>query len=128
MAAFRPIYVPGVAKNILNDASAEYFHRVRGEKIGMGLHEYEEKYGGYAAYEKMEPHLKEITALLGEDRSGPFFGGKEVAYVDFLWAGVLIFVEKVGQGVFEEVMGRSGGEEVHRGLLEAVKEWTRRDD
>lgn len=128
MSAFYPIYGPGVAKNILNPESERYFRRVRGERVGMSLDEFEEKHGGLMAYEGMEPHLREITALLGEDETGPFFGGKEVTYADFVWAGVLIFTTKVGEGVFEKVMKRSGNEEVHRGLLEAVKAWVEKDD
>ncbi|KAK0641409.1 hypothetical protein B0T16DRAFT_419794 [Cercophora newfieldiana] len=128
MAAFRGIYVPGVAKNVLGEASLEYFHRTREQSIGMSLDEFEQKHGGRVAYAGMEPHLKDITALLKEDESGLFFAGREVTYADFIWAGVLIFMKKVGEGVFEEAMGRSGNPEVHRGLLEAVKVWTERDD
>ncbi|KAK0627322.1 hypothetical protein B0T14DRAFT_424770 [Immersiella caudata] len=128
MDSFRAIYLPAVARNLLSETSAEYFRRNRSDSVGMSLEELEGTRGGERAYGEMEVHLRGVTALLGEDESGPFFGGTEVAYVDFVWVGLLVFVKKLGDGVFEEVMRRSGKEEVHGRLLDAFGKWTERED
>jgi hypothetical protein len=63
----------------------------------------------------MEPHLKKIAALLGEDESGPFFGESEIVYVDLVLGGTVGFYKEGWGEVLEEVMRLSGREEVCTG-------------
>ena len=128
MIAFRGIYVPGVANRLLGEGSLDFFHRTRERDIGMTLAEFEEKEGGEGAYEAMEQHLKQVTALLAEDGGGPFFEGKDVSQIDFVWIGILLFIQRMGEDVFDKVLRRSGDAKKHLDLLEAAKSWYEKDD
>ncbi|KAK1753214.1 putative glutathione S-transferase [Echria macrotheca] len=129
MGHFRGVYAPRVASRILGEGSLEYFRRTRAVDFEMdSLEEVERKLGGDVAYDGMEASLREVTALLGRNKEGPFFEGDKVAHADFVWAGILLFMKRLGDDVFEEVMRRSGDEGVHLALLEAVKPWTQQVD
>lgn len=80
------------------------------------------------AYNAAKPYLEEVTTMLKEDGSGPYFLGKEVSYADFVWAGLLIFMRRIGDDVYENVLKATGDRKVHEELLEGVKEWSARSD
>ncbi|KAK5655546.1 hypothetical protein OQA88_5477 [Cercophora sp. LCS_1] len=129
MSPLFAVYAPTVMFRLLDDASVPYFRRTREEDVGMTMEEYQATQGGEFAYKGMEKGLREITALLSEN-GGPFFGGEEVAHADFVWVGILVFLERLGEDVFGEIKARCGGWEVHEKLLGAVREreWLGRDD
>ncbi|KAK4234981.1 hypothetical protein C8A03DRAFT_37196 [Achaetomium macrosporum] len=122
----RPIVLDRVPKRILNDASIPYWIRTRSEMVGMPLEQFCAQHSHEECLAKAEPAIKEVTALL-EENGGPFFLGKEVSYVDFVWAGNLFFWKRNGEDVFEELLKRSGNAEAHRKLLEGVAPWAKRD-
>ena len=129
MPTFAPIYLPRIPRNVLNEASIPYWRRTREGWINTTLEEYEATKGGAVCFDKMEPLLREVTALLEETKAeGPFFLGGEVSYADFVWGGYLIFCQRMGEGAYEEVLRRSGNAEAHERLLEGIKPWTERKD
>ena len=112
-------------KALLNEASLPYWMETREGWFGP-LDELEK--GRDQAYEAMAPILKEVSAMLEEDASGPFFLGKEVSYADFVWGGYLIFCQRLGEDVIEGVLERSGNAKVHKEFLEGLAPWTARGD
>ncbi|KAM0346331.1 hypothetical protein ACHAPU_005762 [Fusarium lateritium] len=126
MTQMTPIYVPGVAKNIIGDKSVDFFLATREEDVGMPLYEYGDK-NSPGAYERAAPFAKEITELLKENASGPFLLGDSVSYADFIWAGILLFFQCLGDKEFQEVLKATGDAEVHEKFLDALKPWTQRN-
>ena len=92
----------------------------------MRLIDFEEKKSP-KAWENAKPLLKEITDLLNETE-GPFFMGDQVSYADFSWAGYLLFLERLGDGLLEKLMETSGDKRAHERLLQGVSPWSSRDD
>ena len=129
MGPIQPIYFTVIPKRILNKASHEYWYRTRETSAGMPLDQFVREKGGDVAWDASEPHIREVTAMLKENSEGPFFEGKTVTYADFYWAGLLIFLQRMGEDdVFGELLKRSGDEKVHRDLLKACEPWTKRND
>jgi len=124
MDALEAIFLPRVAKEILNPASQEYFRTTREAEVGMSLEDLETQRGGEVAYTALTEPLGRITEQLGEDVSGPFFEGKDLAQVDLIWVGILLFIKRLGEDVFEEVLRRCAHPERHLGLLKAVEALT----
>jgi glutathione S-transferase len=122
------VYIPLVPVKILNPASVPYFVETRSKEEGMSLEQFAKEHGGPKAWEKAEPWMREATALLKEDPTGPFFMGKTVSYADFIWASMLIFLPRLGDDVFEAFLKASGDGEVHLAFLEGLKLWSVRDD
>lgn len=94
----------------------------------MPLDKLWEEKGGEKAWEELEKSgdLQEVVGWLKENGDGPFFLGKEVSYADFVWAGFLIFMKRIGDEYgYGQILKRSGGDgEVHERLLDALKQWT----
>lgn len=128
MPALAGLYIPLVPKRILNNASLDHWYEKREAKHGMSLDELAKTKGGDVAYNAAKPYLEEITALLKEDSSGPYFMGEEVSYSDFIWGGFLHFFTKIGKEEFSRVLEVAGDRDVHLKLMDALKEWTARDD
>ncbi|KAK4040970.1 hypothetical protein C8A01DRAFT_35026 [Parachaetomium inaequale] len=130
MIALKPIYIVRVPKVILNEASVPFWNETRAAAQGVtSLEEYERANVDLGPrWEEAEPALREVTDLLGEapPGKGPFFLGNVVSYADFVWAGFLIFMGRLGEDVLEEVLVRSGGGERHRALLEGLGPWVKR--
>ncbi|CAG7565961.1 unnamed protein product [Fusarium equiseti] len=127
MTQMTPIYVPGVAKNILGDKSVDFFLATRQEDVGMPLFEYGEK-NSPGALDRAEPFAREITELLKENSSGPYFLGDRVSYTDFIWGGILLFFQCLGDKEFQEVLEKTGDADVHTKFLEGLSAWTKRND
>lgn len=128
MPPLTAIYKPKVCKLVLNEPSAAYFRRTREVDEGMTLEQLEEQKGGAKAWEAAKSGFHKITDLLKENSEGPFFEGKTVGFVDFIWAGTLIFFSRFGDDVFADLLEASGDGDVHLKFLEAVKPWSERDD
>ncbi|KAL7924847.1 hypothetical protein ACQKWADRAFT_286149 [Trichoderma austrokoningii] len=127
MGKLQPVYVPGVAAQLLGEESLEYFHATRQEDVGMPLEEFG-KQQSPGAFERCEPFAREITALLNESPSGPYFMGDTVSYTDFMWAGILLFFKRLGAEVYQEVLRATGDAEAHTRFLDALSPWTARED
>ncbi|KAL3961051.1 hypothetical protein ACCO45_006168 [Purpureocillium lilacinum] len=102
MKALLPIFYANVPRRLLEPASLEYWYRVRGEKVGMPIDEFEAKHGGEAAYAAAEQPLRDVTAMYKENGGeGPFLQGAKVCYADFVWIAFLEFARRIGEDVYE---------------------------
>ncbi|KAL7620776.1 hypothetical protein AAE478_009774 [Parahypoxylon ruwenzoriense] len=128
MGALPAVYAPGVFFNVLNEASIPYFRSTREKAFGKTLEKLAEEDGGEASWNAARPYLEKVTALLKENGDGPFFEGKTVGYADFVWAGFLIFMRRIDEDVFQNVLKYSGDSDAHLKLLEGVRPWSERDD
>ena len=80
--------------------------------------------GGKQSWDAAKPALEEVAGLLkGEE--GPFFGGREPCYTDFIWVGFVYFVRRASESEWERMMEV---DEVLRKQYEACKPWLERDD
>lgn len=127
MGALRPIFVPGVAQRLLGDGSVDFFLATREKDVGMPLYDYG-KQQSPGAFDRAEPFAREMTALLNETSSGPYFLGDTISYTDFIWAGILLFFKCLGEEEYQEVLKRSGDPETHTKFLDALSPWTGRND
>ena len=124
-----PIYFPLVPERVLNEASVEYFTTTRAAKAGVGsLDELARERGGEKAWKAVEPHARKISDLLRENPQGPFFLGDTPSFTDFVWAGLLVFLARIGDDVFQRALEATGDRDLHLKLLDAVKPWSERDD
>lgn len=122
------VYIPMVPKRLLNEASHEHWYRTREKRVGMPLDQLQREKGGPDAWLNAKPFLNQVTDLLKEDTSGPYFMGNTVSYADFVWAGFLIFAQRIGLDVFEELLSTVSDRQVHVKLLLALDEWSERND
>lgn len=123
----RPHFVPKVTKNLLREASLEYFISTREAAVGMTLDEFGKTEKDFS---KAEPHLKEVTGWLQENTDGPYFMGSTVSYTDFVWGGLLLFVRRVDPTgkELEGLLQATGDAAVHKALLDALEPLSKRDD
>ncbi|CVK96137.1 related to glutathione-S-transferases [Fusarium mangiferae] len=126
MTEMVPVYVPGVAKNIIGEKSIDFFLETRLQDVGMPLYEYGEK-NSPGAFDRAEPFAREITALLNENASGPFLLGDVVSYADFIWAGILLFFQCLGEEEYREVLRITGDGDVHIKFLDGLRPWTEKN-
>lgn len=131
LAPLRGVMMPKIPRNLLNPESVEYFERTRAERFGCSLAEFERTKGGEGAWMEAEPKIKAVGDLLkkkqqegGKGKGGPFFMGETVSYADLIVVGALRFFVKMGEGVYERVVGiePSLGK-----LYEASAPWLERD-
>ncbi|KAL7939379.1 hypothetical protein V8C35DRAFT_286474 [Trichoderma chlorosporum] len=124
-----PILMCKISQVILTEKSYDYWVGQYTREFGMTLDEYERQFGGEKAWAAAQPALSELTAILKEGQAdGPFFMGKDVSYADFVWAGGLIFVKRTDEGVFQELLNRTGDRAAHERLFEACAPWLKRND
>lgn len=122
------VYIPLVPERLLNEASLPHWYKTREARFGMPLDELARTKGGDVAYSAAKPHLEEVTAMLKADPSGPYFMGQTVSYADFVWAGFLIFMKRIGDDVFGKIFETTGDGSVHTKLLTGVEKWSARND
>ncbi|KAI9932540.1 hypothetical protein ASPWEDRAFT_33439 [Aspergillus wentii DTO 134E9] len=122
MMGLVPLLLPQVPKRLLNDASHEHWYTTREKMVGMSLDQLEQVADAKKAWEEAGSAVAEITALLKENE-GPFFLGSTASYADFVWVGMLLFAQKLGEEYIKETLERSGDRQVHLDLLAAVKPW-----
>ncbi|KAI1636355.1 putative glutathione S-transferase [Biscogniauxia mediterranea] len=123
-----PIFAARTPKLILDEPSIPYWYETREKSLGAHPDKLEQEKGGDRAISAATPHLQAVTALLKEKSDGPFFLGATPSYADFVWAGFLIFMSKLGDDTKEAVFKATGDAAAQEKLLEAVKPWSARDD
>ncbi|RMD40240.1 hypothetical protein DV735_g4892, partial [Chaetothyriales sp. CBS 134920] len=106
--AFAGIFMPLTPERLLSEPAKAYWHKTREEWVGMPLSQFAAERGGQRAWDALQPHLQEATALLKADQSGPFFLGTEVSYADFVWAAFLIWLQRLGQDVWDKALETAG--------------------
>lgn len=124
------VYINKVPTRLLNDASLDHWYKTRVQRVGgVPLDRSEKEKGGQSAWDNAKPLVDEITNILKEKKGGPYFLGDEVSYADFVWAGFLMFLQRLGTYVWEKMMETMGTDaEMHVGLLNALEPWRLRDD
>lgn len=127
--ALRPVYMPRVPGALLSGPSTAYWHETRPGIVGApSLEQYAAEHPAEEAWAAAGPVLRQVTAWLAEDPSGPFFMGREVSYADFVWGAFLLFCRRLGGDVWESLLREVGDAGVHLRLLEGIEPWTKRDD
>lgn len=128
MTKLMAVLLSGPPRYILNERSIQYWHETRSEWIGKPIDEWEREQlaAGGPDWAGVEPILREVTDLLTKDSSGPFFLGAEASYADFIWAGLLIFYDRLH--ILEEFLRKTGNPDAHRALLKGLEPWTERSD
>lgn len=128
MPAMHPNLLYKFSQVVLSEKGYDYWVGIYTKKFGMPLDEYERQLGGEKAWIEALPALLEITSLLKERQTeGPFFLGKDISYADIIWMGALIFLKRVDETVFQELLDRTEGRDVHERFFEACEPWTKRD-
>ncbi|KAL7945042.1 hypothetical protein V8C42DRAFT_324397 [Trichoderma barbatum] len=123
-----PLLMYKISQVILTEKSYDYWVGQYTREYGMTLDEYERQFGGEKAWAEAQPAMSELTALLEEGQAGgPFFLGKDASYADFTWVGGLIFVKRTDEGVFQELLNRTGARDAHQRLLDACEPWLKRN-
>jgi glutathione S-transferase len=123
----RPVYLFAVSDRLLNERSRVYYRQNRAHWAGMPLEQFEKEQGGEAAWERTAPILQEVVELLRENPEGPFFMGTTVSYADFIWGAFLIFLQRIGQELYDEALNKSGDAKAFADLMEGLSPWTKRD-
>lgn len=127
--ALSGVYVPLVVKRLLNEVAYPHWYKTREAKFGMPLDQLAKEKGGREAWVAAKPHLDEVTKLLKKNDSGPYFLGDEVSYSDFVWGGFLIFYQRIGSDVYQDLIQTIGEEaHLHNKLLLALDKWSVRND
>ncbi|KAL1855757.1 hypothetical protein VTK73DRAFT_8480 [Phialemonium thermophilum] len=125
--ALWPVFIPHEPTRVLGERSLPFWYETREKYLGMTMDEYQRGNPPEPAWEKAEPYIREVTAMLKENPDGPFFMGHTVSYADFVWVGFLLFMKAIGEDEFHGVLERSGDGEVHKAILEATRPWWERD-
>lgn len=128
MPAMHPNLLYKFSQVVLSEKSYDYWVGAYTKKFGMPLDEYERRLGGEKSWAEALPAIIELTSLLKERQDeGPFFLGKDISYADFIWAGALMFVKRIDENVFQELLDRTGARDVHERFFEACAPWMKRD-
>lgn len=124
-----PMLMYKVSQVILTEKSYDFWVGQYTRKFGMTLDEYERQFGGEKSWAEALPAITELTALLKERQvEGPLFLGNEISYADFVWAGALMFVKRVDERIFQELLDRTGARDAHERHFEACAPWLKRND
>ncbi|ORY57825.1 uncharacterized protein BCR38DRAFT_448764 [Pseudomassariella vexata] len=125
--ALKAVFMYLLPKRLLNEASLPYWYETRSKQLSMPVDEYHAEEGGDKAWKRAREILPKVTEMLKENE-GPFFLGKTASYADLVWAGYLLFWQRLGDDVFAELLKATGDAKVHEDLLDAVKPWSERAD
>lgn len=128
MGPLESIFLLRVPSVLLGPGSIPFWMDTRRSYTGgVDLDEYAAGVDVDQAWRDAAAGIGKVTELLNRTE-GPFFAGEEVGYVDFVWAGYLLFVKVQGEDVWEKVLEASGDGKAHERLLEALAPWTKRDN
>lgn len=90
MVRLAPVLVPRMPRETLSGVSIQYHRQARRKTFGMSLEEYEDRFGGDAAWKKADPFLRQLADILNANTDGPFCMGARPTYSDFL---IVAFLE-----------------------------------
>lgn len=121
-----PVFAPIIVKDVLSPPSRPYFDETREKRFGMPLQELYQAKNTDATYAAAKPLLLEISTLLRENSSGPFFDGKEAGFADLIFVGAVAMFRTCGGRLYKEVMDVD--REAFTAHLEACEKWLARDD
>lgn len=120
------LYMPHVARNVIEESTVPAFEATRQKKFGMSIADFEKK-GGEHVWVAAEPGFAAMKALLTKHKrdEGPFIHGSQVCYADFILVSAMEGFKRVGGGMFERVVAK---EQVFSALYDASRAWVERAD
>ncbi|TDZ16441.1 Glutathione S-transferase-like protein ustS [Colletotrichum orbiculare MAFF 240422] len=120
------IYMPEVARSIIEESTVPTFNNSREKRFGMTLEELERARGGEQAWKAAEPGMSAMKNLLTSRKmdEGPFILGSQVCYADFILVASLETLRKAGNGMFERFLE---WDSCFRDLYEACLVWFEND-
>jgi hypothetical protein len=95
---------------LLSPRCAEYFETLVEETFQTPFDSVSAKYATEERLEELDTLLKDITEQLVDNPTGPFLLGRCVSYFDFVWAGYLVYLGMLGNGVFQWTMAKTGNQ------------------
>ncbi|OAK98600.1 hypothetical protein IQ06DRAFT_294972 [Phaeosphaeriaceae sp. SRC1lsM3a] len=116
--------IPRVPVEFLSERSAAYFYETRKKRFGMELSEVARTTATEENWEKGRAPAKKVGDWLRE-KEGPFFLGETVSYADFIFVGMLHFMRRIDEKLFERFCEFDPAFEK---LYEACGEWLKKDD
>lgn len=113
-----PVFMPRIGRNVIIESSVDYFQEARAKRFGMSLDELEKEKGGDPAWAASRPGMEELNAFIAAQKKdeGPFILGGELCYADFVVAGMVEALRRIGEDLYEkmrEMAGPKGVMEVH---------------
>ncbi|KAJ5093086.1 glutathione s-transferase [Penicillium angulare] len=121
-----PIYMPRVAREVIDKSTVPAFAKSREARFGMTLEEMEGLRGEEQAWEAAKPGFEAMGKLLRERKEdeGPFIHGSQLCYADFVLVAVFEAFQRVGSDMFEKAIGMdpSFGK-----LYDACEAWVQND-
>ncbi|WPH01559.1 Hypothetical protein R9X50_00440600 [Acrodontium crateriforme] len=121
------VLMPRIASDMLVDDSVDFWKAKMEPKFGMSVEEFGRVRGGEPAWERAQPGLDELKALLSENKrdAGPYILVSQVCYGDFVVVAMLEAFRRIGDDLFERVAARDPS---LKRLHEACKLWLEKDD
>lgn len=120
-----PVLAPRMPRETLPSVTAQYYIKVREKNFGMSLVEYEDRFGGDAAWQRADPFLRQLATILKADDSGPFCLGAMPSYSDFLIVAFLEWCVCVRGPVFDRLVDI---DPAFSAVYMACKPWLARND
>jgi len=106
-----PMIFPRARRDVICEASSDWFKQDRERRLGAPEEQYEKERGGEGAFEKAKPGQQELAEFLKKTKEddGPFVLGSRVSYPDFVLAARCEFLKYVGKDVYDRVIGGVAG-------------------
>ncbi|KAK0258366.1 hypothetical protein LTR35_018164 [Friedmanniomyces endolithicus] len=105
-----PVFMPHIGRSVIREDSVVWFRENRQKNYGMTLEEFEASKGGELAWKAAEAKAGLLKELLADHKldEGPSILGSTPTYADFMLVGLLEGLRRIGQDVFERVVGWDG--------------------
>ena len=125
-APLLPVFMPRIGRDVIVESSVPYFQEARKKAFGMSLDEFEKMKGGEQAWQAAQPGVEDLKAFLAEHKQddGPFVLGSQVSYVDFVIVAFMEAFRRIGEELFERLVGN---DESLRNIHKACERWLEND-
>lgn len=104
MMRLAPVLVPRMPRETLSGVSIQYHREAREKTFGMSLEEFEDRFGGDAAWQRAIPFLRQLAEILRANSDGPFCQGAVPTYSDFLIVAFLEWCVCLRGPIFDRVV------------------------
>ncbi|KAK5731432.1 hypothetical protein LTR17_011394 [Elasticomyces elasticus] len=102
-----PVFMPRICRSIIREDSVVWFRENWQRNFGMMLEDFEASTGGELAWQAAEAKVGLLKRLLADHKldEGASVLGSTPTYADFMLVGMLEGLRRIGQDIFERVMG-----------------------
>ncbi|KAK3622162.1 hypothetical protein LTR22_024925 [Elasticomyces elasticus] len=102
-----PVFMPRIGRSIIREDSVVWFRENWQENFGMMLEDFEASKGGELAWQAAEAKVGLLKRLLADHKLDERASvlGFTPTYADFMLVGMLEGLRRIGQDIFERVMG-----------------------